>query len=350
VRRRGPHNFGLVGLALLGASLAVPATASADTVTCSFLPGGPLPLPPLVSVQITPEQTRGPGELSRVGNEIWAGPTTTAGRMDCGGSVLNTALIALGDASPQGQGNVHAFHIPVGSTAFFAPGLFDEAGDSDEIEYGVAFGPGMDSLELDAFHGGGDAATIRLGSDGQHELINFNAAEATGIDFDISMDGVDRVGFTASFNPVSDEIRGTGGAGTGGSPFPLTIIADLHQGNDLAAGGNGNDVLYGATGADTLIGNAGQDLFQAGAQADKVFGGSGPDDATAGDGADLLAGGDGRDGLVGEIGADVLRGGQGRDLLRGGPGSDELVGGPGFDTCFGGLGNDTFKGCEVIHP
>jgi Ca2+-binding RTX toxin-like protein len=326
-------------------SLAAAPVARADTVACSYLPGGFL-LPPIVNVQITPDS--GPlGGILVVNNQINAGPTTSGGGMHCGGTVFNTALIALGDASTGGQGNVHKFSVPV---ADFAPGTPNEPGDSDEIEFGVAFGPGYDTLGLRAPYVNAGPTTIRLGTDGNHDYINLNAAETTGIDQDMSMEGVDRVVFEAGLGPAADDIRGIGGAGTGSAPFPIRMVADPFDGNDTVVGGSGDDNFDGGKGSDKLIGNNGADDLAGKDQADTEFGGDGSDLLLGDDGEDQLYGGDGDDQGYGDAGADAIRAGRGRDRLVGGPGADLLSGGPGFDTCVGGLGADTFSGCEVTQP
>jgi Ca2+-binding RTX toxin-like protein len=352
VKRDRLVNPRVLALALaLGVGLLAPAPAAADSVACSFLPGGgPLPIPPLVSVQITPGG--GPsGSMERLGggNEIVAFGSN--GLVSCGGgTVLNTALITLGDASPQGQGDVSIFHIPLGTAAHFSPGIPDEPGDSDEIEFGVAFGPGKDTLGLDAIHGDGGASTIRLGTDGEHDYINVNAAEMTGIDQDISMEGVDRVVFEAGTEQVADDIRGIGGAGTGNMPLPLRMSVHSGAGNDLAIGGSAGDLFDGGPGSDTLIGMAGPSSLEGGAGADSLFGGPQPDLFFGDDAADTIYGRGRHDLLQGDAGADLLRGGRGPDELKGGPGADVLGGGTGFDICVGGTGNDSFTGCEKISP
>jgi Ca2+-binding RTX toxin-like protein len=306
--------------------------------------------PPLVSAQVTP----GPGlagGLFLLGNQIRADAAAGGGNTDCGGNVFNTGLIAIGDASPQGTGNVKIFRIPVNTEAVLAPGFGNEAGTSDEIEIGVAFGPGNDVVGLRAplFSGAGPT-TIRLGTDGEHDYINLNAAETSGVDQDVSMEGVDRVVFEASDVPVRDDIRGIGGAASGDLPFPLILQADGQGGDDLIVGGNAADLFDGGRGADTMSGKNGDDSLFGKQQADRLFGSAGDDLFTGGGGGDLIYGGVARDQAYGEAGADTIRAGRGRDLLKGGDGPDVLVGGPGFDRCVGGAGNDSFAGCEKVSP
>jgi Ca2+-binding RTX toxin-like protein len=326
----------------LGIGLVIAASAAADTVTCAYFPGGgPLQLPPIVSAEATPT-AGGAASMGRLGggNDIIA--QADNGTVDCGRATINnTDLIALGDASPQGAGDLHVFYVPVGATPYFAPGAANEPGSSDEIEFGAAFGGGKDTLGLDAAHGDGGAATIRLGTDGDHDYINLNAAETTGIDQDVSMEGVDRVHFQSNdaFDN-DDDVRGIGGAGTGDSPLPIPITVYPGGGDDLAVGGSAGDLLAGDAGADTVIGKDGDDTLWGGIGADKLFGGKGPDDFDGNDGADTAYGGDA---------ADIIHGNAGADDLKGGAGADELLGGPGFDTCVGGPGKDEFTGCEVVN-
>jgi Ca2+-binding RTX toxin-like protein len=325
--------------ATLGVALVIAASAAADTVSCTYSPGGAI-LPPFVSAQATPT-AGGATNMGRLGG---TGPDIIAqadnGTVDCGRATINnTALMALGDASPQGAGDLHVFYIPVGASAYFAPGFGDEPGSSDEIEFGVAFGGGKDTLGLDAAHGGGPA-TIRLGTDNNHDYINLNAAETTGVDQDVSMEGVDRVHFQSSDALNNDDdVRGIGGAGTGDTPFPIPITTYPGGGDDLAVGGNAGDLLGGDAGGDTLIGKGGDDNLWGGVGADKLFGGNGPDDVLGMDGADTAYGGKG---------ADMFQGGPGADDLKGGAGDDIIHGGPGFDTCVGNGGKDSFTGCEAI--
>jgi Ca2+-binding RTX toxin-like protein len=313
----------------LAVALCSPALASADSVSCSYLPGGSL-LPSLVNVQISPTGNfatsigrGGPG-----GNEILAFGDNSA---DCGpATVNNTDLIAMGDASPKSAGTVLLHYIPVGSTAVFEPGQTPEPGNSDEIEMGVSFGPGTDAIGLDALHGDGAPVTIRMGQ-GDHAYINLNAAEADGIDQDVSMEGVDRITFDSVSKQGNDDvIRADGGAGTG--PAPIKIRVFLY-------GGDGDDVLTGGARADALVGGKGRDLLAAGAGRDLIDGGRA---------RDLISGGRTRDDLMGGGGRDLIRGQKGKDNIRGGAGSDRLVGGPGTDTCNGGPGHDVLIGCEVI--
>ncbi len=316
-------------------------------MACSYIPAGPLPLPPIVNAQVTP----GPGPANGLfvfNNEIRA--DTGTGNTDCGGTVFNTGLITLGDASPGGSGNVKIFRIPVDANAILAPGTPNEAGSSDEIEFGVAFGPGTDVLGLKAPYVGGGPSTIRLGTDGEHDYINLNAAESNGVDQDVSMEGVDKVVFESGISTINDDIRGIGGKGTGEFSFSVAMQADPGRGDDVVIGGRGHDNFDGGIGADTLGGGGGPDDLFGGYQPDRILGGSGRDLLVGDPGDDTLDAGAGADQAYGESGAETIRGGRGNDLLKGGGSADVLIGGPGFDRCVGGAGNDTFVGCEKVTP
>jgi Ca2+-binding RTX toxin-like protein len=325
----GDRLFRLWLLALTGvlaAALSSPALASADSVSCSYLPGGPI-LPSLVSVQITPGGTLATA-IGRTGNTIRAYGDNVA---NCSpGTVNNTDLIAMGDASPNSAGKVLLHYIPVGSTAVFEPGETAEPGNSDEIEMGVSFGPGTDTLGLDALHGDGAPVTIRMGQ-GDHAYINLNAAEADGVDQDVSMEGVDRVTMDSNSGQGNDDVvRGNGGAGTGAAAIRVRLILYSGDGDDVLTGGARADSLVGGTGLDRLVGGKGSDLIDGGRGRDRIYGGARKDDLLAGRGRDLVGGQNGN------------------DNIRGGPGPDRLVGGPGTDTCNGGPGHDVLIGCEVI--
>ncbi len=311
----------------LSATLWWPSLAGADSVSCTYLPAGSL-LPSLVSVQITPAAGGFATSIGRVGDAIRAYGDNFA---DCSpGTVNNVDLIALGDASPNSAGNVRNHYIPVGRSAVFAPGETPEPGDSDEIEMGVSFGPGKDQLGLEPLNGDLGPLRIAMGQ-GDHAYINLNAEESTGIDQDVSMEGVDTI-FLDNVNPnLNDDIvRGNGGAGTGSAPIAVRL--SLY-------GGGGDDKLIGGARADVLVGGPGRD---------SIGGGKGRDVIDGGKGGDVLAGAAKADDLSGRRGRDRLLGQKGRDGLVGGPGRDRLVGGPGKDHCNGGPGHDVLIGCEVI--
>ena len=103
-----------------------------------------------------------------------------------------------------------------------------------------------------------------------------------------------------SFNPTSQTLSGTPGAGDAGSlqiavtatdsgnlnatdlftlaisgPLPQTVIGTA--GNDVLTGGRGDDTLTGLAGYDTLNGGQGHDLLDGGTGTDTMIGGSGND-------------------------------------------------------------------------
>ena len=305
-RGSGRSNSGWLSLlapaAAAGALLLGAPSAAADDASCTYTSMS-------VPVNITPSSGFA-SELDRSGSEIRVVSGDT-GLHDCGAAtVTNTSFISLNDASQNRAGSVGPFYINLWNGPY-APGLGDEAGSSDEIEFTVNFGSGHDELGVDARNA--PAQTIRLGDNGKKELMNVNAAEADGVDSDVTLHGVDRVLVLGSV--ASDRLRANGGAGTGGGPFENKLD------------------LEGFDGADHLVG---------GRNRDEIFG-----DSTSGvPGNDTLNGGRAHDMMGGGGGADVLKGGRGPDVLYGESGHDSLNGGPGMDVCVGGPGTDTFKGCE----
>jgi Ca2+-binding RTX toxin-like protein len=171
----------------------------------------------------------------------------------------------------------------------FAPGLTDETGSSDEIEFvanldGSGAPTTADGVVIQGSSGGD---RIRMGNQAQlggQSLINLNADESDGVDSDVS---------DAFLAPTTWDFVNVGGGG-------------------------GRDKLSGAGGAAT------------GARFDVRL---------------MLLGNHKADRLVGGVKGDLLRGGRGNDVLRGGPGPDFLNGGVGSDTCRGGPGADTLVSC-----
>jgi len=345
------------------ASLTLAAPAAADTVSCSFDES----TPGTVHVAVTPS---GDGSATMI-DALFSPQIRVAAAghpsENCGnGTLNNTGLISVADASAGMKGRVGVFYVPIGHAPVFAPGSVDEPGNSDEIPIKVDFGPGRDTLGLDGLHGDLGPLDVRMGAIGAQRLINLNAGEATGLDWDISMKGVDFINLTGAPGNNDDRVKATGGAATGNAILPISTYMYGFGGDDLFVGGSKFDQLVGAQGADRLFGKGARDELMGGSGPDLERGGGGPDDLM-GDGghdrlfgnsqADGLKGGGGPDGLWGGNGPDRLwggnapdrlHGGRGRDRLFGGRGPDLIIGGPGFDRCVGGPGHDVFKGCEVV--
>jgi Ca2+-binding RTX toxin-like protein len=122
----------------------------------------------------------------------------------------------------------------------------------------------------------------------------------------------------------SDELRG--GADNdelsyGARTDPLTITLD-GQANDGAPGENdliANDIeeVDGGQADDTLTGNDGANV---------LVGADGNDTVDGGAGDDTLDGTMGNDSVLGPTGADTVAGGHGDDLVDGGPGQDNIYG------------------------
>jgi hypothetical protein len=106
----------------------------------------------------------------------------------------------------------------VPAATFLAPGATDEPGNSDEIEIDVDLrdtrGEGaatFDDLTLNAGFPT-TPVTLRLGTIGGVGYANLNAAEATGIDEDVSFRGIRDILFGGGYG--NDDVQATGGLGT----------------------------------------------------------------------------------------------------------------------------------------
>lgn len=206
----------------------------------------------------------------------------------------------------------------------FAPGATDEPGDSDEIEFRLNLSGGSNVFEV---RGSADNDIIRVGSTPVHLLtLNLNAAEETGIDDDVVVDGSLNYIMLSGENG-GDQLSGKGGAGTG-EPYRNKLVLRGSGGNDRLRGGNGADSLNGQGGRDALAGGPGEDSLNGRR------------------GRDALAGGGGEDQLEGDAENDVLNGGAHNDVLYGGSDDDFLDGGPDSDDCDGGGGVNTVVNCE----
>jgi Ca2+-binding RTX toxin-like protein len=258
----------------------------------------------------------------------------------------------------------------------FAPGATNEPGSSDEIEIAVDLaGASGDQMFVTGAPAGSEM-NLRAGAGG----INMNAAEATGVDADLTVANVAGLQLFGGYNTPS-VISGAGGAGTG-APFPTRLDIRGDSGNDTLTGGagndfiladEGNDLIAGGAGFDTLEGFLGRDTVSykgtSGATVDlaaetaaddgsgssdsvkemeNVIGGASEDTLYGKGNANRLRGGGGGDHLFGRGGNDPLAGGKGNDELRGDRGDDDLNGGRGTqDLCRGGPGEDTLTNCEL---
>lgn len=240
----------------------------------------------------------------------------------------------------------------------FAPGFSTEGGASPEVEFVVNLGetPGDDTLlDLVRIQGTSGSDPIVAGSDG----INLNPTEATGVDADVTPQGVE--GLIIEGLDGDDIIRTDGGFGTGGDATGLRL---LH-----VYGGPGQDRTFGSDAmgaiarrcefvesplfvsvegpaAECHFGQGGADHLNGQGGLDSLFGGPGEDRVQGFGGRDLVEGGGGDDILTGNDNDDRLRGDSGNDRLIAGSGDDVLVGGPGSDRCQGGSGADRLVSCE----
>ena len=163
----------------------------------------------------------------------------------------------------------------------FKPGFTNEPGSSDEIEISISLGGNSDDVYIT---GTDNSDNIVVGkSSGYFVLgrINFNAAEATGVDADVTLIlGIENV--TVFGHGGADTISGGGGAGTGDT-FALFMRIEGGNGPDDLTGSSVHDTIYGDAGLDVLYGLAGADELDAtdGAGGDQIFGGKGVDNCLA---------------------------------------------------------------------
>lgn len=356
--------------------LLLPQASLANQASCSFAGA-------TVTVEVTTSTDFAPSVLRTAAGDILV--SDGDGSVDCGAAtVTNADTIVINKPAALG---LDITYISIRTA--FVPGLTNEPGGSDEIEFVVNF-PAGGNLSIDSRVSTSDTGVPLNVTAGGNE-INLNAGEVDGVDADLSVTGASEVTFVpATFD---DRVIGSGGTGTPATPFslPLSICSGLAGGNDifvggaaddgicglggndLIEGGGGNDNLRGDLGSatvanDILIGGPGADQLEAQAGDDRIEGGPGNDGAYAGDGNDIVLSGAGRDNMrgdpgddliVGDAGRDRLTGGEGNDRLRGKKGRDRLkgeegddrhVGGPGADNCLGGPGADTFASCETQSP
>lgn len=241
----------------------------------------------------------------------------------------------------------------------FAPGVTDEPGASDEIEFSVDLG-GTSDFDFLGIEGSSGADAVVMGTGG----INLNAAETDGVDADVTVPNIEAAELVGGDG--GDILSAAGGSGTGGS-ITLPEFLDLlgEAGNDTVTAGGGSEFLDGGPGTDMLDGGPGSfDLLLGGPDNDSLNGGPGLSDlavffdatgpvtaslaagTATGSGSDTLSGiedltGTGfNDSLTGDGGPNQLRAFEGNDTLAGGDGVDGVHGGPGNDVVDGGPGND----------
>lgn len=218
----------------------------------------------------------------------------------------------------------------------FAPGFTNEPGGSDEIEFIFNSGDGEDSITIRGDSAGTSRLKVRAGRkmvEGlKRNVLNLNAGEATGIDHDVVLNGVENI--LMEGDKRADVLGAQGGAATGKSTtLPVRLVGDL-----------GKDKLTGSRFGDLIEGGG---AFCSPCKGRKVIKGmGGPDEISGGDGRNRILGGKGNDEILGKKANDRLFGNAGRDKLEGAQGDDKLDGGPNVDNCKGGPGSNTITNCE----
>jgi Ca2+-binding RTX toxin-like protein len=262
---------------------------------------------------------------------------------NCGGStVLNRDTVNI-----TGAGGNESVTIDLSGGAF-EPGVVNEPGTTDEIEFAIDLGAGAgDNL---AITGSPAADLITIGGSG----VNLNDAD----DIDVTTIGVKAR--TLSGAGGDDVLSAAGGNATGTALLAAVTIN----------GGNDSDSITGGDGADPLNGDADADVIAGGSGSDTSSGGTGNDlfdEGPAANGSDSFAGGTGvdrvsygarntsiavtidgafDDGEAGEgdnVATDVENadGGSEADVMSGNGFANVLIGGAGEDTLDGLVGADT---------
>ena len=371
MRLRTPFTKFAAAAVAVSAGLILPSTASAAT-TCTFAAG-------TVDIDVTNGSFQ--VVVERNGSNIEINDPFVTGNVVCAGgtpTVTTTDTISFDETATTGQGTSFSIDLTGGD---FAPGIANEAGSSDEIEFNsTADADGTDRVFVT---GGSADDNIRMGALGANTGVNLNGAEADGLDVDVTSSGIEGAGSEAFGGDDTLTADGSGGAGLGFTG-PLSFDIAFSGGDDddaLVSGAGGNNRVDGESGNDTLTGGANSDSLNPGVGDDTVDGAGGADlvsylnhnqgvtvdlrttaqqntvgaglDTIAGvEGAlgsnqsDTLTGSDNADQLIGgqlgaDTGNDVLIGKDGPDLLRGAPGNDTLIGGGGNDALDGSPGNDT---------
>jgi Ca2+-binding RTX toxin-like protein len=355
--KQGSRSLGWVaGSALLVAGALAAPDAKADEATCAYDA-----VTHVLAVRITPSNDFAPSLNVIQGGQIVISDGDDGS--DCGpATVTNTDTIAISSTSDtQTFGPFHV-HEP----ELFVPGLTNETGSSDEIEFVVDMGTQGGDVHFD-FHASASPVTVAAGGN----QINLNAAESDGIDADVTVMGSKGIieFLDTEFADLID--AGGGGAGVPANPFLRRTFFEgyvLDAGADVFIGGARDDVVFGMGGDDHLEGGSGEDQMQGFGGDDVMLGGPGKDLIEGSQGADTLSGGGAADVVFGQAGPDLVHGNggsdhvvggaladrlfgdAGADLLQGQGGNDALNGGPDDDVCQGGAGADTFAACETQDP
>ena len=188
---------------------------------------------------------------------------------NCGGAtVLNRDMVNI-----TGTGGNESVTIDLSGGAF-EPGVVNEAGTTDEIEFAIDLGAGAgDSLTIS---GSPQPDLITMGGSG----VNLNDAD----DIDLTTIGVKAR--TLSGVGGNDAPSAAGGNSTGSALVSSVTISGGND-SDSIIGGDGADTLNGDADADVIIGGLGSDTESGGIDND-LF-----DEEAVANGSDSFAGGTG---------------------------------------------------------
>lgn len=352
--------------------------APAGAVGCSHGGG-------VMTVQTSTDET---ATVSRSGSSL------TVNGVTCGPATVTNTDTVLWDDLDAGGGETFVIDLSNGP---FAPGMTDELGTSDEIEFDLSSDPQVLTGDFVFVFGTSGPDTITAG-DGAVPGFGFSLNSLNlnnDLDNDVSL-------FDSTLTLVGergdDVLHADGGAGTGGPFDPIVNLVGGRDADSLADGDNddnvfgerGNDRWIVGLGIDSADGGPGaNDTIDAGQLpnavvanlADGTLAASAPDtfsgfealegtpfdDELTGGGAaatsgvvikgkqgddliegtnfqDLLLGGRGNDDMQALAGDDLGRGNDGDDEVRGGAGEDLLAGGGGEDFLRGGGADDLLRG------
>jgi hypothetical protein len=234
---------------LLALPLAVVGTANAvdASTTCEFKAAKGIVSISVTGVEVDVDIVRGSDDKLLVDADLCTSKGGTPADMS------NNKLIRV-----RGGVNDQSVQIDLRGGAF-APGRVDENGMSDEIEFKIALGEGLDDVHVVA----GDApAWVYAGSRRGVHRLNLNADESNGIDADATVRGAEFVHFEGGSS--NDRFVGSGGMGTGNA-FALRLnLSDGVGGNDFLFGGRRADDIYDYASSadnDTLRGGGGADII-----------------------------------------------------------------------------------------
>ena len=303
-------------VAALGAGLALPAGASAWTVSMSggvatFAGGGG----EVNTLSVSADASQVLFTETSSGTALAPCSKPQANVAACPLAGLTAVDVLLGDLDDD---LTMAAGVP-GRTLDGGPGNDTITGSSSPES--LTGGPGHDAL-----HGGGgdDFLTPGIGDD----------AVQGGT-------GTDEVSYSERTASVVVSINNAGGDGEPGLAEDDNVNVDVER----LRSGSGNDTLSASNVANLIDAGPGDDTVMGLAGDDRIGGGDGVDVIHAGEGADMVFGNAAADQLFGDGGNDELSGGPGPDQLDGGDGDDllgdadvidaggdQFTGGPGADT------------------